>query len=76
MEAKDKAEELVNKFENVELLKDYSGMWSPLAIECATICIDEMLTFINVVDPNNICYELIGEREFLTEVKSELEKMK
>lgn len=75
MEAKDKAEELVKKFENVELLKDYSGMWSPLAIECAIICVDEIIE-----ENRHLTYyhERMGKerQSFYEEVKSELEKMK
>ncbi|MCT4228707.1 hypothetical protein HZP39_04235 [Elizabethkingia anophelis] len=44
MEAKEKAEELLNKFENVDLLKDYDGMDKNLAIECAIICVGEFIT--------------------------------
>lgn len=66
---KEKAEELVEKYENVDILQDYSGMDETLAIECAKIAVDEMINLANSST------DLFYEREYLQEVKNELEKM-
>jgi hypothetical protein len=67
MNAKEKAEELVNKFMETKSLKlsDYSRIEFPTAKQCALICCDEVLGYMG------------ADRgyEFWTEVKEELLKM-
>ncbi|MDV3749753.1 hypothetical protein CMU21_18140, partial [Elizabethkingia anophelis] len=50
MEAKDKAKELVKKFENVEYLQDFSGMNERLAVDCAIISADEIISQWEYID--------------------------
>lgn len=40
---KEKAKELVDKFINVNYLKDYEGMHIPLAKQCALITVNELI---------------------------------
>ncbi|MDV3508975.1 hypothetical protein CMU89_17015 [Elizabethkingia anophelis] len=77
MEAKEKAEELVNKFENVEYLQDFSGMNERLAVDCAIISADESLKAVEKYGrDNDELQNMENEFRFWDEVKSELEKMK
>ncbi|MCT4252085.1 hypothetical protein HZP37_13400 [Elizabethkingia anophelis] len=67
MEAKEKAEELVNKMH-----KSNWKMTSYSAVSCAMVCVDEIL---------NLCKKefdtsIYSPAEYWIEVKSELEKMK
>ncbi|MDV3490966.1 hypothetical protein CMV03_07150 [Elizabethkingia anophelis] len=77
MEAKEKAEELVNKFVNVEYLQDFSGMNERLAVDCAIISADESLKAVEKYgrDTDEL-QNMENEFRFWDEVKSELEKMK
>lgn len=61
MTPKEKADDLIYKFLRAED-EEYS----------ARIFVDEMLNYIEEIDPQGLCYELIGERDFWREVKSEL----
>ncbi|WP_407532985.1 hypothetical protein [Elizabethkingia anophelis] len=62
MEAKDKAEELVNKMHKANWkMTHYS------AVSCAMVCVEEMIQLLIILEKNTSFYE---------KVKSELEKMK
>lgn len=76
MEAKDKAEELVNKMH-----KSNWKMTSYSAVSCAIICVDELTKENLTMDNESISdvemVERLNQRySFWKEVKSELEKMK
>lgn len=71
MTAKDKAIELVGKYcgndcthKNVNKSKKY-----------ALICVDEILSFIEDADPQALSYELIGYRDYWSEVLTEIESL-
>ena len=66
MEAKDKAKELIECFENAHSSKmsDYSKIYTPSAKVCALICVDEIL---------EECLQL--KVNFWEEVKQELNKL-
>jgi hypothetical protein len=40
---KEKAKELVDKYIEMEYLKDFHGMYQPLAKQCALIAVDEII---------------------------------
>ncbi|GJN60453.1 hypothetical protein [Elizabethkingia anophelis] len=62
MEAKYKAEELVNKMHEANWnMTHYS------AVSCAIVCVEEMIQLLIILEENTSFYE---------KVKSELEKMK
>lgn len=73
MEAKEKADELVEKYRKVESLKDFEGMDNNLAIECAIIAVQEIISTIK------IDYMRVQNRmqtvAYWQEVKRELELM-
>ncbi len=70
MTPKEKAEELVNRYMNLNTVKlsDYSVIYTPTAKQCALILVDEILN-INSVDKD---YDLSN---YWTEVKQEIEKL-
>lgn len=70
MTPKLKAEQLVEKYEKIELLKNYDGMYRELAIECAKIAVDEI-----IVNTDMYVGNLNPKWSFWQEVKQELEKM-
>jgi hypothetical protein len=43
MTVQEKAEKLVNQFIEMEYLKDFQGMYQPLAKQCALIAVDEII---------------------------------
>lgn len=76
-EAKQKAQELVDKYMNIGQVKmsDYSQIYQPTAKVCAIIAIDEML---NEYKQNSTFAQLewVDYRiAFLEEVKIEIEKL-
>ena len=73
MNPKQYAEHLVNQFIKVEYLKDYEGMYKPLAIQCALICVDEFLNYYGADAPYG-SYEY-DKNLYYQEVKRELLKM-
>lgn len=46
MDPKEKAQELISSFENVDLLDDVGGMDIELARQCAVICADEVIKIL------------------------------
>ena len=68
MNAKDKANELVEKFSAVESLKDYEGMDFQLAKECALITVKQIWNVL----PDKTSYEH-GVLGFWNEVKKQIE---
>jgi hypothetical protein len=76
-EAKQKAQELVDKYMNIGLVKmsDYSKIYQPTAKVCAIIAIDDML---NEYKQNSTFAQLewVDYRiAFLEEVKKEIENL-
>lgn len=66
MTPKDKAKELVDKFTVVGLQQRNEG------IQCALICVDELLEAIQYLEPNIVLVSLL---EYWLEVKEEIEKL-
>ncbi len=66
MEPKDKAEELVNKFYEIENNSDYFGVNWKIAKQCALIAVDEII---------NECGDrcLFSKCDYWQEVKQEIE---
>jgi hypothetical protein len=42
--------ELINKFENIPILKDFGGMHHELAVECARIAIEEKIKEVTMFE--------------------------
>ncbi len=75
MTPKEKAEELVDKYMNLNKVKlsDYSVIYTPTAKQCALIVVDEILDLnlgLSNCDENNWAIE-----KFYREVKQEIEKL-
>lgn len=70
MTPKEKAEELVTKFIQVEYLKDYEGMNTVLAKQCALIAVDDILNWVIVGT-----YDYESLNEYWQEVKQEIESI-
>jgi hypothetical protein len=71
MKAKEKAEELVNKFYEIENNSDYFGVNWKIAKRCALIAVDEIINY--TFDEDNVgTYIFI---EYLLDVKQEIEKL-
>lgn len=79
MTAKEKATELVEKYQNVDILKDWDGMYETLAIQCAKIAVHEIIDeVIHLQEESEGVYgatELFTRHNYWHEVKQELEKM-
>lgn len=78
MTPKEKAKELVEKYDKIELLKDFDGMYHELAIECAKILVDEIIKAPSHIDIPDKYEEYIDFRSYFDywkEVKQELEKL-
>ena len=71
MNPKEKAAELLMKFQNVEALKDYGGMDFEIARQCALIAVEECINSLH--DQDEFDMELI---EYWIKVGSELENLK
>lgn len=68
---KEKAISLVQKYRQIELLKDFDGMDEELAIECAKIVANEVIKSVPMYVGN-----LNPQWKFWDDVKNELEKLK
>ena len=67
MKPKEKAKELVDKYVKMEYLKDFQGMYLPLAKQCALIAVDEIIYVLDeYIDP---------VRMYWQEVKKEIQKI-
>ena len=67
MTAKDKAKELVEKYQfNGDMIDDIR-MSEDYAVECALICVDEILKAVTTIADKRF--------DFYTEVKKEIEKL-
>ena len=67
MTAKDKAKELVEKYQfNGDMIDDIR-MSEDYAVECALICVDEILNAVTTIADKKF--------DFYTEVKKEIEKL-
>ena len=67
MKAKEKAKELVDRFLNIEGADDCGNSYSYVAIQCALICVDEIL------EGSRLFY--IEDYYYWTEVKQEINKL-
>jgi hypothetical protein len=65
---KEKAKELVDRFRNVDYLKDYEGMDEELAKQCASILCDEMI----LIGWNLPHYGNISGKVYWQQVKQEI----
>jgi len=81
MTTKEKADELVGKFELVERpfnkrsnLKIH--MHKGHTVECALICVDEIIRNQKECDPSDQSYYYMGEQKYWQEVKEEINKLK
>ena len=63
MTPQEKAERLVDKYVEMEYLKDFQGMYFSLAKQCALIAVDEILK------------EVVLTTMYWQEVKQEIEKL-
>ena len=69
MTPEDKAQELVNKYIEIEYLKDFQGMYFPLAKQCSLIAVDEIIQAMDsVMFPNPF-------KQYWNKVKQEIEKL-
>jgi len=74
---KEKAKELVDKYIEMEYLKDFHGMYQPLAKQCALIAVDEIL------NSNPCCedsdrggnFQWASNEYYWQEVKQEINKL-
>lgn len=73
MTAKEKANELVRKF-SPKLLFYTEKDNTQKSKECALICVDDILSFIEESDPQALSYEMFGYRDYWREVKEEIGK--
>ena len=74
MTAKDKAKELVEKYQfNGDMIDDIR-MSEDYAVECALICVDEMLQFAYNIEWEKK-EEALYKMKFLKEVKQEINKL-
>lgn len=71
-EANQKAKELVERFENIEILKEWEGMYLELAKQCALIACDEIIDQFNE-GSNNIWAS--GKIDYWQSVKQEITKL-
>jgi hypothetical protein len=71
---KEKAKELVDRFRNVDYLKDYEGMDEELAKQCALILVDEIINcdnnFIRILK-----HEATSGKVYWQQVKQEIENL-
>ena len=75
MTPQEKAKELVDKFVNIESLKDFGGMDIALAKECAVICCDEIIGVLDICGWTGYAEYPVIPEEFWQEVKQEIEKL-
>lgn len=73
---KEKAFELFRKFQATKDEDGFCNINKTRAKNNANKCIDEILSFIENVDPQLTCYELIGERDYWRNVKREINNLK
>ena len=77
MKASEKAKELVNRYEKL-VPDDFGGMDLDLAIQCALICVDQILKEVrDFCDINNTDDRLTYDdrMEYWLEVRDEIEKL-
>ena len=74
MKAKEKAKELVEKYEYNGVMIDDIRMSEDEAKQCALICVDEMLEFAYDIEWEKK-EEAISKLKFLKEVKQEINKL-
>lgn len=74
MTAKEKAKQLISKYSpKLPFYTEKDNLNK--SKECALICVDEILTFIEDADPQSLSYELMGYRDYWQEVKEEINKL-
>jgi hypothetical protein len=72
MESKEKAKELVDRFRNVDYLKDFEGMDIILAKQCALILCDEI---IELHKGKFMCERENQNESYWQQVKQEIENL-
>lgn len=77
MTPKEKADQLVNKFENLQptKLSDYSKIYTPTAKQCALIVVDEIIEEVFMWSGGENSDWDVKRMEYLTEVKREIENI-
>lgn len=76
MGVKEKAKELVDKYHSLDVSAlNYKQVYIEDAKEQAKICVEEILWFMEDVDPQALSYELIGYRDFYREVLTEIDNL-
>lgn len=81
MGAKEKAKELVDKFlpysyyHEMDNSMNRNYQQEDNAKQCALICVEEILWFMEDADPQALSYELIGYRDFYREVLTEIDNL-
>lgn len=78
-EAKEKAEELVNKFDSYTIAYDFFGdnIQKNNNKQCALIAVDETIEALNLLLKSglNNDFDVLGVRGYYMEVKQEIEKL-
>mgnify|MGYP003668973399 CR=1 FL=1 len=73
MKAKEKAKELVDRFLNIEGADDCGNSYSYVAIQCALICVDEIL---QTIPEEVMSYKpFMMNTDYWSEVKQEINKL-
>jgi hypothetical protein len=72
MTPKQEALELIQKYLNVDFLKDFEGMNLELAKECSIIAIDEIDNIYQKLTPKDNPYFYLFQLEYWQEVKQEV----
>ena len=80
MTPQEKAERLVDKYVEMEYLKDFQGMYFPLAKQCALIAVDEILKAIpsellDIDNEGDSYYYINDDVDYWQKVKQEIEKL-
>jgi len=73
MTPKEKAEELVDKFIYIKDLRDYGGMYTSLAKQCALMAVDEIICSNPYSNPFNT--NVYSTMSYWNKVKQEIESL-
>lgn len=75
MEAKTKAKNLVEKFQNIDQPEGWDSIIETAAIECAKACVEEIKSVLYHLDLDQRTLGIYNQTAYWDNVKSELEKM-
>lgn len=75
MEAKTKAKNLVEKFQNIDQPEGWDQISETTAIECARVCVEEIKSVLYHLDLDQRTLGIYNQTAYWDNVKSELEKM-